>query len=98
MKSTVPSNITSLWSETHQVHHPEDYCKRRDGKSWGHFILLFFVLFLCGFFVRKIGPELTSVANPPVFCLRKIVVELISVPIILYFMWDASKAWHDEWC
>ena len=33
---------------------------------------------------RKIGPELTSVASLP-FCLRKVVAELISVLIILYF-------------
>ena len=36
-----------------------------------------------GFLVRKIGPELTSVTN--LFCLRKIVAELTSVPIFLYF-------------
>ena len=53
--------------------------------------LSFFLLF-----VRKIGPELTSVAIS--FCLRKIVPELTSVPIFLYFMWDAATAWLDEWC
>ena len=38
---------------------------------------------LCAFFlVRKIGPELTPIANLP-FCLRKIVAELTSVPIFL---------------
>ena len=50
--------------------------------------------------VRKIGPELTSVANLPLlfFFLRKIVTELKSVPVFLYFMWDDSTAWLDEWC
>ena len=33
--------------------------------------------------MRKIGPELTSVANP-LFCLRKIVTELTSVPIFYF--------------
>ena len=35
--------------------------------------------FFFSFFVRRIGPELTS------------------VPISLYFMWDAAIAWLDEW-
>ena len=30
------------------------------------------------------------------FCLRKIVTELTSVPIFLYFMWDATTAWLDK--
>ena len=49
-------------------------------------------------FVRvcKIGPELTSVANLPLFCLRKIVTGT-SVPIFLYFMWDVATAWLDKW-
>ena len=28
---------------------------------------------------------------------RKIVPELTSVPIFLYFMWDAATVWLDEW-
>ena len=36
--------------------------------------------------VRKIGPEVSSVANLPLFCLRKIVAKLTSVPIFLYFV------------
>ena len=37
------------------------------------------------FLLRKISPELTSVANLPLifFCLRKISPELTSVPIVL---------------
>ena len=31
-------------------------------------------------------------------CVRKIGPELTSVPILLYFMWDAATAWLDEWC
>ena len=50
------------------------------------------------FFVRKIGPELTTVANLPLFCLRKIDAEPISVLILLYFMWDAATVWLDERC
>src|SRR3712207_5546967 len=38
------------------------------------------------FFLRKISPELTSAANPPLFLLRKIGPELTSVPIFLYFI------------
>ena len=30
-------------------------------------------------------------------CVRKIVVKLTFVPIFLYFMWDATTAWLDEW-
>ena len=48
--------------------------------------------FIFNFFVRKIGPELISVADLPLFFLRKIVVELTSVLIFLYFMWDAATA------
>ena len=48
--------------------------------------------------VRKIGPELTSIADLPLFCLRKIVAEITSIPILLYFMWDAATAWLDELC
>ena len=47
--------------------------------------------------VRKTGPELTSVANLPFFFFaqgRR--AELISVPILLYFMWDAPTAWLDD--
>ena len=56
------------------------------------FISFYFNLF---FLVRKVGPKLTSVANLPP-CLRKIVTELTSVPIFLYFMWDATTAWLEE--
>ena len=31
-------------------------------------------------------------------CVRKIVAELTSMPIFLYFMWDAATAWLDEPC
>ena len=35
-------------------------------------------------------------------CVRKIVTKLVtkltSVPIFLYFMWDAATVWLDEWC
>ena len=30
--------------------------------------------------------------------MRKIDPELTSVPIFLYFMWDAATAWLDEHC
>ena len=55
-------------------------------------------LFLFIFFVRKIGPELTSDANLPLFCLRKVVAGLTSVPIFFYSMWDGATAWLDDWC
>ena len=52
----------------------------------GNFCLVgwFLVFFVC--YMRKIGPELTSVANLSSFCLRKIVAELTSVPVFLYFV------------
>ena len=40
--------------------------------------------------VRKLGPELTSAAYPPPFCLRRTVPELTSVPISLYFVYGMS--------
>ena len=49
--------------------------------------------FLC---VRKIGPELTSVASLSSFCLRRTVTELTSVTIFLCFMWDATTMWLDK--
>ena len=43
--------------------------------------------------------EITAAdASWPFFLVRKIVAELTSVPIFLYFMWDAATAWLDEWC
>ena len=44
---------------------------------------VFFLFF--NFFVRKIGPELASVANLPLL-LRKTGSELTYVPIFLYFV------------
>ena len=32
------------------------------------------------------------------FLVRRIGSELTSMPILLYFMWDAATAWLDEWC
>ena len=49
------------------------------------------------FLVKKIGPELTSVANLRLFRLRKIVPELTTVPISLYLcMCDAATGWLYE--
>ena len=31
-------------------------------------------------------------------CVRKTVPELTSMPIFLYFMWDAAIAWLDKGC
>ena len=36
--------------------------------------------------MRKSGPELTSIANPALFCLRKIVTEITTVSIVLYLV------------
>ena len=43
---------------------------------------------ILSFFVggKKIGPDLTSVACPSSFCLKKIATELTSVPSSLYFV------------
>ena len=48
--------------------------------------------------MRKIGPELTSVANLSLFCLKKIVAELTSVLVFFYFIWDATTVWLNELC
>ena len=48
------------------------------------------------FFLRKISPELTSVASLPPFLLKeKISPELTSVPIFLHFFyrWVTATAW-----
>ena len=45
---------------------------------------------------RKTDPELTSVANLPLFGLRKTVAELTLVPIFLYFKRDAGTVWLDS--
>ena len=50
------------------------------GQNYSFYAHFFFHFFVFLFFVRMIGPELTS------------------VPVFLYFMWDAATAWLDEWC
>ena len=66
-----------------------------------HFIFLKIVSL---FLVRKIGPELTSVANLLFFFFplpkapRYIVVYILVVGSSPYSMWDATSAWLDEWC
>ena len=52
------------------------------------------------FFVRKISPELTSIAILPIllFLLRKTGPGLTSVLIFLYFIWDTATAWLDKQC
>ena len=50
------------------------------------------------FFLRKISPELTSAANPPLFLLRKTGPELTSVPIFLHFICGMATAWLDKQC
>ena len=57
-----------------------------------YFLLLFFI------FLRKISPELTSVANPPLFLLRKTGPELTSAPIFLHFICGTpATAWLAKW-
>ena len=47
--------------------------------------------------MRKISSKLTSVVNLPLFCLRRTVTEITSVPVFLCFcMWDAATAWSAE--
>ena len=43
-------------------------------------------------------PWTNNCCQPSSFCLRKIVTELKSEPIFLYFMWDAATAWLQEQC
>ena len=50
---------------------------------------LFFFNFILFYFLRKISPELTSSANPPLFA-EETGPELTSVPIFLYFICGMS--------
>ena len=56
-------------------------------------LLCLFFLFL----LRKIGSELTSIANLPLFCLRKIVAELTFLPILLYFLYVGCHHSMSSW-
>ena len=69
------------------------YIKKHSlGMSWVNSIPKIFIgilfSFFCGFLLRKICPELTSVGTLPlfVFFFRKIIPELTSVPIFLYLV------------
>ena len=56
------------------------------------------ISFILLFFLRKISPELTSAANPPLL-LRKHDPELTSVPIFLYFIRGmTATGWLDKQC
>ena len=50
-------------------------------------------------FLRKISPELISAANPPLFAEEeRASPELTSMPIFLYFMWDACHSMPYKHC
>ena len=36
--------------------------------------------------------------NHLIFCKRKLGPQLMSLPILLHFMWDTAIAWLDEQC
>ena len=57
------------------------------------FLVVHFV-YVC---VRKIVPELTSVANLP-FLLEEHCPELTSVPSFLHVMWDGATVWLGKQC
>ena len=50
------------------------------------------------FLVRKIGSELTSVANLALFARGRLPWANIRANLPLFCMWDAATAWLDEWC
>ena len=56
-----------------------------------------FVWLLCGC-VRKIGPELTSVANLSLLLEEDYCWDNICASLPLFCMWDAAIAWMDELC
>ena len=58
-------------------------------------LFAFFPFFIFG---EEDQPWATIYGQSSTFCLRKIAAELPSVPVSLYFMWDATTAWLDEWC
>ena len=47
--------------------------------------------------VRKIGPELTSVANLPLFAGGRLALSYIYGNLPLFCMWDAATPLLDEW-
>ena len=63
----------------------------------GEFSTLYFIyLFI---YLRKVSPELTSAANPPLFLLKKSGPELTSMPIFLYFISGMpATTWLPKWC
>ena len=54
--------------------------------------------FLFFFFLRKVSPELMSTTSPPLL-LRKIVPELTSMSVFLYFVFGTpASGWLDKHC
>ena len=62
---------------------------------WPQRVLFSFLVF----FLRKISPELTSAANPPLFAEEDSGPELTFTPIFLYFICGTPAiAWLDKCC
>ena len=58
-------------------------------------LLSLHILFI---YLRKIGPELTSTANPPLFAEEDWPLANIYAHPPLFYMWDAAAAWLDKQC
>ena len=57
--------------------------------------ILFIYLFI---YVRKIGPELTFVANLPLYAWEDYPWANIRANLPLFYMWDAATAWLERQC
>lgn len=72
-------------------------------KSFPYSFIVFAVFYTTAFYLTLVFCLLFCLfgnvcCQASFFCLRKILPELTSVPIFLYFMWDVATAWLDKWC
>ena len=81
------------------AHKNREYRKGSVGKVHQPIATLLRQSFIYFFISRKISPEPTSAANPPLFLLRKTCPELTSVPILLCFLCGMpTTAWLAKRC
>ena len=60
-------------------------------------VCIYIYIFVC-LFVRKIGPELKSVVNLPLLLEDDCPCTNVCASFPLFYTWDASTVWFDEWC
>ena len=79
------------WRNRERIQPLLETAKNSGQNLWNYFYFYFL------FVVRKIGPELTSVANLPLFVEEDWLSANICVHLLLPCMWDATTAQLDEW-